>query len=509
MGVLTGPRTSLRVWSSAARSGAADGQRWTHGAPLQHHVRTAAWVAALVALTGTAAAVLGGRPDPLRLAAAVLGIVCLTVHWGLGRCSPRRAHGAGDLLDALALVPVASVLLDSPQLLTLAYGGVFVRTLRPGPVAAALRVPAYLAGLCGGWVLAAPRVDATALLAVLTAGAKVVPGLLFMTAFTALLGTALARADRAARGDRLLAESGVRLMEASTVEDVLRQAEDVASRMVADLPPVGLRLVPPSEGVAVGRRRRSDELRSGGHGTVRALPFADGAGSGGLELRGRARVLDEAEPSLSVLTRQVGLALRTCAAEAELRRRAETDGLTGLATGEVLRGALDAAVRATATRPDRPAATLVLVDCDEFKLINDTWGHSAGDAVLQQIAHRLRQVTEAGDVVARLGGDEFAVLLAPAPQHVGGVRVAQVVGLLNGPVRLPTGREVGLSCSVGAIRVRHGCSGAQLLHEADTAMYAAKAAREQPGRSGPRAAPRWVSSVPDAHRMVASRAVDG
>jgi diguanylate cyclase (GGDEF)-like protein len=452
--------------------------RSTPPASLSQHVRTAAWAAALVALVGTAVAVVGARPGPVPLAAALLGLAWLTAHWGLGRRS-ERAHWGGDLLDGLALVPVACVLLDSPQVLALAHGGVFLRALRSGPGAAVLRVPLYLAALCGGRVLAdAPRVEAASVVSAVTTGTHAVPGLVFMTAFTVLLRAALARADRAARRDRLLAGSGTRLMAVRSPDEVVREAEAAAARMVADLPDVGLRLVgPPTPDPATGRHRPTG-LRSGGRGTLRALPFDDGGCSGGLEIRGRACVLDEAEPALAVLARQVGLALRTCAAEADLRRRAETDGLTGLATGEVLRAALDRAAREAGAPgdPGTPAPTLLLVDCDDFKDVNDRRGHVVGDAVLREVAHRLRQGAGAGALAARLGGDEFAVLLAAAPPDVLAARVEHLARSLNRPVSLPSGAPVRLSCSVGATRVRPGRTAVQLIHDADTAMYAAKAA---------------------------------
>lgn len=104
---------------------------------------------------------------------------------------------------------------------------------------------------------------------------------------------------------------------------------------------------------------------------------------------------------------------RLSAILAESERHAHQDHLTGLANRRAFSAALDAAL-AHRTRTDEPLS-LVTVDVDDFKEVNDTRGHAAGDAVLRQVTAALRSsVRRGGDTVARLGGDEFVALLRGA-----------------------------------------------------------------------------------------------
>ena len=127
---------------------------------------------------------------------------------------------------------------------------------------------------------------------------------------------------------------------------------------------------------------------------------------------------------------------------------------------------------------------LVYLDADRFKLINDTWGHAAGDAVLTAIAGRLTDRLRGNDTVARLGGDEFALII----EDVGGDRasvldsLAELRGLLEAPlmhevagndsVALPVRASMGL-----ALYPEDGTDGTALMHAADHAMYANKRGR--------------------------------
>src|SRR6202035_979929 len=105
----------------------------------------------------------------------------------------------------------------------------------------------------------------------------------------------------------------------------------------------------------------------------------------------------------------------------ELARRAMTDGLTGLYNSRWLR---EAGHGELAHRPrGGMPLSVVLVDLDHFKSINDTGGHAAGDAVLQRVAAELRRITRAGDAAVRLGGEEFILILRDA-ESSGAARVA-------------------------------------------------------------------------------------
>ena len=162
------------------------------------------------------------------------------------------------------------------------------------------------------------------------------------------------------------------------------------------------------------------------------------------------------------------LAERDALAE-RLHQMAFTDSLTGLANRAAFVDRLDTALR----RAD-PVGVL-LIDLDDFKPVNDRFGHAAGDAVLVEAAARLRARVRPGDLVARLGGDEFAVLLEQPPAG-GFAGVADgVVRALGEPCRLPEGELATVRASVGLAVGGAGVGDASsVLKLADQAMYRAK-----------------------------------
>ncbi|RBY92573.1 sensor domain-containing diguanylate cyclase [Blastococcus sp. TF02A-30] len=156
--------------------------------------------------------------------------------------------------------------------------------------------------------------------------------------------------------------------------------------------------------------------------------------------------------------------------EEELRRQATTDPLTGLLN----RTAFNEQLAAAAAALDAGAPPAVLfVDVDDFKSVNDSLGHAAGDELLVTVAARLSADVRAEDVVARLGGDEFAVLLTSAD----GERLREVADRLLTSLRAPmelSGTTVSVTASIGGALGAPGDTADRLLHRADTAMYAAK-----------------------------------
>lgn len=152
-----------------------------------------------------------------------------------------------------------------------------------------------------------------------------------------------------------------------------------------------------------------------------------------------------------------------------------TDALTGAANRSGLARRAEAALEAG------EPFTLMLLDLDGFKAVNDTHGHAAGDAVLVALVPRLRALLREGDLVARLGGDEFAVLLAGAPSHPA---LADKARAMARAVAVPLGFEgrnlsVGLSVGI-ASHPGDGRTLESLLRAADAAMYASK----RRGRNG-------------------------
>jgi diguanylate cyclase (GGDEF)-like protein len=154
---------------------------------------------------------------------------------------------------------------------------------------------------------------------------------------------------------------------------------------------------------------------------------------------------------------------------ARLRHQAFHDGLTGLPNRALYSERLDGAL----AQPGGVA--VMLVDLDDFKLVNDAWGHAAGDALLCEIADRLRACVRPSDTVARLGGDEFAVLLCHQPGDDPGTIAGRIVAAVEAPVPVDGG-SARVGASVG-IAVSHAAAdGEALLREADHAMYEVKRA---------------------------------
>jgi diguanylate cyclase len=161
------------------------------------------------------------------------------------------------------------------------------------------------------------------------------------------------------------------------------------------------------------------------------------------------------------------------AAEANLDYLAHFDALTGLLNRNGFLAALDAAVR----RAGRSGAKLALlfVDLDDFKLVNDTLGHEAGDRLLRAVASRLTGRLRTSDIIARLGGDEFTVMIESLPDADQARRVAQIiVHELSSPFDIE-GRLVYVGASVGiSLYPDDATIAPDMLRNADTAMYRAK-----------------------------------
>lgn len=160
---------------------------------------------------------------------------------------------------------------------------------------------------------------------------------------------------------------------------------------------------------------------------------------------------------------------------AEQTALARVDGLTGCLNQRAFREVLDGEV-ARAERFGHPL-TLVLVDLDRFKDVNDRRGHQAGDEVLANMGHLLRTSVRAIDVVGRIGGDEFAVLLLETgPRDAG-----RIADRILERARAGAG-ETTTTVSVGVASLTEGATATLLVADADVALYAAKRA----GRDGVR-----------------------
>jgi diguanylate cyclase len=157
----------------------------------------------------------------------------------------------------------------------------------------------------------------------------------------------------------------------------------------------------------------------------------------------------------------------------QLQRQAWFDELTGLANrahyGNSLRDALDRA------RDNGTRTALLLNDLDDFKNVNDTLGHAAGDALLCEVSRRLTGQVRGTDVVCRLGGDEFVVIVEDADESSANTLAERLVRTLTEPVRIGDD-TVRVGASIGVTLTAGTADPGDLLRDADVAMYAAKAA---------------------------------
>ena len=156
-----------------------------------------------------------------------------------------------------------------------------------------------------------------------------------------------------------------------------------------------------------------------------------------------------------------------------LKWSSEHDSLTGLAN----RGAFQARLQAAALRSMEHGSSfgLLLLDLDHFKHINDTFGHAAGDELLQAVANRLRDSVRADDFAARLGGDEFAIIVEDIPDDTVLYRAGESIAKrLNASMPIAS-RTISAGVSIGgAVFPRDGATALELFNAADTALYALK-----------------------------------
>jgi len=180
--------------------------------------------------------------------------------------------------------------------------------------------------------------------------------------------------------------------------------------------------------------------------------------------------------------------------EAELLHQAFHDSLTGLANRALFLDRMAHALTHGAREPERIG--VLFIDLDDFKAINDTQGHAAGDRVLQRVAATLLSATRGCDTVSRLGGDEFAVLLERINQDEGPEVAAQrIVNALARPIEAEPGRSVTVGASIGIAMQTSSEDRDELMRNADVALYEAKT----------RSRGRWVVYDPGMHAALVDK----
>jgi diguanylate cyclase (GGDEF)-like protein len=457
------------------------------------------WLFAVLAVASVLLSLpnLSGGSEPVQQLLTVAAYAGLIALWSM-RYRTDRTPVVMDVVEA-GLVLTTSLCGPQPgSMFGILFGALWLRAIHGSTgrviVHSALMAAATLTGLAL-WPAVPGHAEPLLTSQVMTVLGAV--PVMFLTTFVArYLVLSLFAREQAQGRDELLARLGNLLIGLTDRAEISRVASECARDLCAATPGLRMLVVP----VVDGRPRVIDHMgdlarvpealpratlpdRPGGD--VQPLP-ADGplAGLTGLRcawlavpllevegwilIGGPPRALQDTAVACRSMLNQVSLALRNSDAHRDLTSQANRDALTGLANRAAFAVALDAAMAG----PRRPVALLFL-DLDDFKLVNDGLGHSAGDELLCRIADRLSAGVRADDLCARLGGDEFAVLL-------GDDRDAAAVGqrlveLVAAPVLL-RGRLAHVGASVGlAFAADRDTTGEQLVQRADTAMYAAKA----------------------------------
>jgi diguanylate cyclase (GGDEF)-like protein/PAS domain S-box-containing protein len=294
------------------------------------------------------------------------------------------------------------------------------------------------------------------------------------------------------RGDALVRERRAARMVEERYASLIANASDVIMIVDAD---GALRFASPASERTLGLKpeeingRNLPELWMGEDGEKLRRFLAEVAATpvgtvGPVELRiergDKRYVVESVGSNLSDDPAVQGLALNfrdiseRKALEEQLRQLAFHDPLTLLANRNLFRDRVQHAL--TLAQCGQSSVAVMFLDLDNFKNINDSLGHDAGDRLLQAVAQRIVQTTRSSDTVARLGGDEFAVLLEGIEARSDVERLADgLIEILDAPFSLD-GREVRVAASIGIAFAAAEAGAEVLLSNADIAMYHAKAA---------------------------------
>jgi diguanylate cyclase (GGDEF)-like protein len=382
----------------------------------------------------------------------------------------------------------------------------------------ALLVTILLDGdLVGAWVVLAGVIALTGLVV-----ARQIVALRDNSRLVVRLDESLAAQHQAVARSQVLANTGTALMTALDAERIVHLTADAGAKLLADHPadrsmviaPVasaeviavagGLTTAPPVDG-RIAEVWESVRSRFGtgapvvGDDLVAALelmrispglfsrwavllPLGNADHLFGVVVAdGGTAVSADLAKSLDTLRTQVTLALERVTLTVELTRRAMHDPLTGLANRALIHESIEHALAGSQGAGDHVG--VLLLDLNHFKQINDTLGHEAGDDLLCEVAHRLRNCVRGGGsadgrsegTIGRLGGDEFVIIVPHLRDVDSACAIAERVTRALTPPMTCAGRKVPVRASIGVALSGDQASGVDdLLRRADTAMYAAK-----------------------------------
>jgi len=188
---------------------------------------------------------------------------------------------------------------------------------------------------------------------------------------------------------------------------------------------------------------------------------------------GHVRYDEEDKELLHYVSTQIGTAIDRKLVESRLLYMARHDPLTDLPNRILFQDRLDTALRRA--RRDREHLALLYLDIDDFKQVNDSFGHNTGDRLLRELARRIVHSVRESDTIGRMGGDEFTVLLSniQGPEDVEAI-VEKIHTAINTPFEVD-GHTLTVSASIGtAVYPEHGDDQDQLMRHADTDMYSMK-----------------------------------
>lgn len=412
------------------------------------------------------------------LLVAVAGLTIGGVGWGwqgLQGNDQAFAGSVGWLLAPLALIAVALVMEDEHD--------VAPRPTRSGELLTPTRFAilvglTVMPGITVGLLRAAPSMRFDHVPVTMGLWVTVVSVVLLALRIRSLGGYAIEDVRTEAR-DRFahLIENSADVVAVIGADGTFRYCSPSTRRVFAHDPEalVGRHVAEYLDDDTGDRLEHLVELARGGGG--RPVPMrVDVVAGDGLSRPAEGTISDLSDvPSVGGLVVTLRDISERVALEHELKRAALEDPLTGLANRTLLSDRLEHALAAHSR--GGAGVALLFIDLDDFKSVNDRFGHAAGDRVLQIVSQRIRSVVRDIDTAGRLGGDEFAVVLEGLDRRAGQDTAQVVVDRLREELGdpVPVGNTmITIGASIGIAVAVTGISVAELVRQADTAMYAAK-----------------------------------